>query len=471
MKIDVETRLKSMQKSAEVKLDKYFAEINKIARGGKEARSVVESQTLSVTDNHEKFLNYIDKFNQGFAKMFNTHIEALSGIKDKKGKTLVNTELLRKEYNEFVNFVNKFTTSLTIPSRQQSHKDYNVIGQRAFIIYTHLEKIARNIELQQNKEANAKQVADANMHAETFRKAYMTAIAVSRAPIGLLKGADSIADMEAAVDHFTNTTNQTEWELIKNKTVNVLTGTGTQTLEIVYKQPKATTEAEKEIGKLMGQAWSNGGVSDRKLKNFLNKTEFTKLKGSKVLEDEIVKQVTDLALGKKPKPYRNKTSKQKKQAGKSAAVKGSAKLKQLKKKAKSSKLVALGASVNRRSEKGAESSVRELLKIQRLINKRLPAEVRRNMGKPALTNRTGTFSDSVFLKYLRPSNNGINGEYTYMLTGGGTSKNRGGVYETFENTGSKSWSTGYNPKDLIVKSIRNLALQYTDKKFTYLRRT
>jgi|TARA_R110000851_G_scaffold121415_1_gene250167 hypothetical protein len=471
LKIEVETRLKTMQKSAEVKLDKYFAEINKIAGGGKEARSVVESQTLSVTDNHESFLIYIDRFNQGFAKMFNSHIQALGGIKDKKGKILVNTELLRKEYNQFVNFVNNFTTSLTIPSRQQSHKDYNVIGQRAFIIYTHLEKIARDIELQQNKEANSKQVADAKIHAETFRKAYMTAIAVSRAPIGLLKGADSIADMEAAVDHFTNTTNQTQWELIKNKTVNVLAGTGTQTLEIVRKQPKATTEAEKEIGKLMGQAWSNGGVSDRKLKNFLNKTEFTKLKGSKVLEDEIVKQVTDLALGKKPKPYKSRTSKQKKQAGKSAVVKGSAKLKQLKKKAKSSKLAALGASVNRISEKGAEQSVRELLKIQRLINKRLPAEVRRNMGKPALTNRTGTFSNSVFLKYLRPSAGGISGDYTYMRTGGGVSKNRGGVYETFENTGSKSWSTGYNPKDLIVKSIRNLALQYTDKKFTYLRRT
>jgi hypothetical protein len=471
LKISVERKLKAMQKSAEQSLNKYFKEINKIAGGGSEARSAVESQTLTTTQNHEKFLNYIDKFDVKFAGMFNEHIASLSKIKDAKGRTLLNTEELRKEYNEWVNFINKHTIDMSIPGRQQSHKGFNVIGQRAFIIYTYLEQAARTILLQPNREANAKQVADAKMHAETFRKAYMTALAVLNAPPGLLKGIDTLGDMEAAVDHFTTVTNQTQWELIKSKTVNVLAGRAEQKLEIVYKQPKATTDAEKEIGRLMGQAWSPGGISDKRLKSFLNKTEFTKLKGSKLLEDEIVKQFTDLALKKKPKPYKNKSSTQRKQAGKSPIIKGSTKLKQLKKKAKSSKLAALGAGVNRMSEKGAESSVRELLKVQRLINKRLPAEVRRNMGKPALTNRTGTFSDSVVLKYLRPSPQGISGEYSYMLTGGGKSKNRGGVYETFENTGSKSWSPGYNPKDLIVKSIRNLALQYTDKKFTYLRRT
>lgn len=111
-----------------------------------------------------------------------------------------------------------------------------------------------------------------------------------------------------------------------------------------------------------------------------------------------------------------------------------------------------------------------ILKIQRLINKRLPAQVRRNMGKPALTNRTGIFSNSAELVSLRQTKAGLSGEYTYMKTGGGTSKNRKGVYATFENTGVKNWPTGYNPKPLIAKSIRDLAINYTTQKLVSLRR-
>jgi hypothetical protein len=39
-------------------------------------------------------------------------------------------------------------------------------------------------------------------------------------------------------------------------------------------------------------------------------------------------------------------------------------------------------------------------------------------------------------------------KYTYRLN----------PYETFENEGRKRWPSGYNPKPLISKSIRNLAL-------------
>ena len=123
-----------------------------------------------------------------------------------------------------------------------------------------------------------------------------------------------------------------------------------------------------------------------------------------------------------------------------------------------------------RPQKDKREAQDNILKIQRLINKRLPAEVRRNMGKPALTNRTGIFSNSTELVSLRQTKAGLSGEYTYMRTGGGTSKNRRGVYETFENTGKYSWPTGYNPKPLIAKSIRNLAINYTQQKLVSLRR-
>ena len=114
----------------------------------------------------------------------------------------------------------------------------------------------------------------------------------------------------------------------------------------------------------------------------------------------------------------------------------------------------------KRPEKGKREDTRDAIKIQKQIQSRLPAEVRRNMGKPALTNRTGRFSNSVDLVSLRKTPAGLSGEYTYRLD----------PYQTFENEGPKKWPSGYNPKTLIAKSIRNLALQYTEEKLVSLRR-
>ena len=112
-------------------------------------------------------------------------------------------------------------------------------------------------------------------------------------------------------------------------------------------------------------------------------------------------------------------------------------------------------------EKGTGNKLSDLLRLKNQINKRLPAEVRRNMGRPALINRTGRFSNSTQVLNLRQTAAGISGEYTYQRN----------PYETFENTGRRKWPAGYNPKPLITKSIRQLALQYTEQKLTSLRRT
>ncbi len=117
-----------------------------------------------------------------------------------------------------------------------------------------------------------------------------------------------------------------------------------------------------------------------------------------------------------------------------------------------------------KEEKGGSLS---LPKLRTNINRSLGAEIRRNMGKPALTNRTGEFSNSAEVLNLRDTGRTITGEYTYTLTGGGKSSNRSQVYSTFENSGK--WPSGYNPKPLIAKSIRNLALRYTERKFTLRR--
>jgi hypothetical protein len=118
-------------------------------------------------------------------------------------------------------------------------------------------------------------------------------------------------------------------------------------------------------------------------------------------------------------------------------------------------------------EQAATALIAELGRAKTYINKRLPAEVRRNMGRPALINRTGMFSGSAKLLSLRPAANSIVAKYTYMLTGGGVSKNREGVYQTFENSGR--WPLGYNPKPLIAKSIRNLAKGRIRQKLTLRR--
>lgn len=92
------------------------------------------------------------------------------------------------------------------------------------------------------------------------------------------------------------------------------------------------------------------------------------------------------------------------------------------------------------------------------------------MGRPALENRSGTFSNSAEILKIGRARKGLTADYTYLKTGGGTPPrtNQPGVYQTFENSGR--WPSGYNPKDLIKKSIRNLALQYTEEKFIQLRR-
>ena len=59
-------------------------------------------------------------------------------------------------------------------------------------------------------------------------------------------------------------------------------------------------------------------------------------------------------------------------------------------------VVALAGITQRATKKRPEKKERQdqqtLLRLEKLINKRLPAEIRRNMGRPALINRTGRFS-------------------------------------------------------------------------------
>ena len=116
-----------------------------------------------------------------------------------------------------------------------------------------------------------------------------------------------------------------------------------------------------------------------------------------------------------------------------------------------------------RREKGATASTEagaiQLARLKKYINSRLSAEVRRNMGRPALMNQTGRFSNSVQLMSLMEGRNTLIAKYSYLLA----------PYETFENTGKKRWPLAYNPKTLIAKSIRNLAQGRIEQKLTLRR--
>ena len=85
---------------------------------------------------------------------------------------------------------------------------------------------------------------------------------------------------------------------------------------------------------------------------------------------------------------------------------------------------------------------------------KLKAAVTKNMVRPALEPRTGTFAGSVKLDSLVQGPNTIIGEYSYQED----------PYSTFENSGR--WPNGYNPKPLITKSIRELATKALGTKFT-----
>lgn len=113
----------------------------------------------------------------------------------------------------------------------------------------------------------------------------------------------------------------------------------------------------------------------------------------------------------------------------------------------------------RNTQTGKKEKSMSLVALKGKINRSLPAEVRRNMGRPALINQTGRFSNSVELTNLREGPKSLIGKYSYLLN----------PYETFENTGQREWPQGYNPKPLIAKSIRNLAAKYTEDKFVLRR--
>ena len=307
--------------------------------------------------------------------------------------------------------------------------------------------------------------SDLDFQIDSLRELHAASVALEMIPANSIKTA-SWGELQTVVKEVLSTSEgQTEFIANKNKDVDILNKNGTL-LEMVVETKAWNVGIKGKLSRDLGEEFQNLNEKTqadwtKHTKNNLglvtNVIPIHLIEGSKSIGEEVVSQLVDIATTGKARKYK-KTGTER--TTKNTRGKAPASLKPLKRKNKMQMVPpARGRGANKSNESGGDAV--ELQRLQKAINKRLPAEVRRNMGTPALTNRTGRFSNSALVTRLSKSAGGIGGDYTYLLN----------PYQTFENTGQKRWPNGYNPKSVITKSIRNLAMQYTDEKFTYLRRT
>jgi len=188
------------------------------------------------------------------------------------------------------------------------------------------------------------------------------------------------------------------------------------------------------------------------------------LKGSDTPKEVFIKKTRKEVL----EPFKNKKhitvkGKSTKTDNKSAQAKRSSKARAKRSKTSIQSLgkAALPAKLKARKTKG-ESSASQPLQLLAMLNKQLPDTVRKNMREPALVNRSGRFADSVRATDVTQTPKGYPSiGYTY-------DRSPYGVFE--DGAGIAPWANGdRDPRDLIDKSIREIATQFAIGRF-YTRR-
>jgi len=99
----------------------------------------------------------------------------------------------------------------------------------------------------------------------------------------------------------------------------------------------------------------------------------------------------------------------------------------------------------------------EAFKTRAFINSRLTKQIQSNMGRPALENQSGRLAESALVTNAVPQGGQIHMDYIYNP-----------LYRVFENGGGQ-YSANYDPRELIEKSIRELAAERITTKFTLRR--
>ena len=496
----VRARIDRLQTQAEHDLDEFFNIAGRLLKDStRQVRDDIEEKTGTQLRLYEDYFSLFKGANSIHIDL----IRAIEGVEDlldqprsnpdlasferefeaMADQILVSTRLIRENYNTLRQVMRIAGRGSMVSGLDQSHQDFNVMSQHLFIVYTYLIKLSKQttrierIVLRKRQtiyDDRGQGIGETRTHifspvglrnmAEVYRRLYIVALAIARSPTVLPRG-QTYNTLQQVVDDYFQSVNQEEHLVIKEKLIDVLAGRASQDLK--FERQNIRTQLESQLGRMIEDSnlRQDGSIDGSDLENFLfrsynNNMGFTSLQGSKPMEGEIVKQLTEVAIGKKPKKYKSRTKTRRKP-----------KIKKFKNPIASSGIAIASAKAGikmpvmpprkrkgRPKESGATGQ-REINKLRLQINRRLPAEVRRNMGRPALINQTGRFSNSVELSDLRQGPKTLIGEYRYMFD----------PYETFENTGEKRWPTGYNPKPLITKSIRNLAAQYTQQKFTLRR--
>ena len=446
----------SVQKNAEIALSTINAKIENVLIGSnEEKRSFIERNTKTAVSDYNNFMVGLSK---GDLETMALWINSMSAKETASGG--LSTQSLRIAYNKLKKVLDKPNTG------SQSHLDSSVISSQLFIMYIELTRIVNSdfwegLTLPTNVvDENTKKRQEFNQSStraltENIRQLWIASKAVAEMDIKGFTG-DSIADLRTALTAYFENTTQEQHFIKKENEVNSITGKINQ--RIVLEEQSDRSSVEYLIGTAKNKLFDRkrDGRIAKVLEPFAN--NFGDIVGSKAITGEVMKQLKDVALGKKPKAYSSKKPAKKLKNSKMTDT-ISPKLKRGDLAKKSVRMPPLVAKVMRESGSGTEDQI-STQKLKSVINKRLPAEVRRNMGRPALINRTGRFSNSAQVLNLKDTPKGISGDYTYALN----------PYQTFENTGSKRWPVGYNPKALIAKSIRQLAMQYTEQKVTILRR-
>ncbi len=307
-----------------------------------------------------------------------------------------------------------------------------------------------------------------NSFTEDIRHLYIMAKAIAEMPINKFTSSP-YRDMSRALNDYFGK-GQTHHFIGKEQTVNVASGKADA--ELVFEEQGDRSTLEYLIG-FDKMSMILGEQRENTIKNIRNrfKNDFSKLAGSSTIKEDVIKGLSEkLVTGKtKTRKHKSKYTNKKKTKKPARAKKVET---DISKSLTKAALVAAafnkvptpgkGAVAGQKPKRGADEeqlSPKQLGYLKRKINTRLPQQVEENMGRPALIYQTGRFANSTRLVDLKQGDKNLVGKYTYMLN----------PYETFENTGRYRWPTGYNPKPLISNSIRELAEQYTNKKFTLRR--
>jgi len=228
--------------------------------------------------------------------------------------------------------------------------------------------------------------------------------------------------------------------------------------QIVTKKGKLTANYVSVIAFQSGRDNIKDSAEEKAVKAVFRKfigdltPELLNMQGSSTLKEKSAAMVVNKFKGKKGVKVNSKS------------VKMHTKTKVSSKGTVSKASVALSAKklkTAKKKEKAKSSAASQPLQLLGLINQKLPETVRKNMQSPALVNRSGRFAESVKVTEIAQTPKGFPSiGYTYQRN----------PYQVFEEGSKGNWSNGdRDPRDLIDKSIREIATQFAIGRF-YTRR-